>query len=279
MRIMGVMMLASTVAMVDRACSSGIRRGTQGQMADSAPRLPQVPGADAAHGAQDRAHASATRSSICTPPPTSCGRWSPRAAGCGNGAPATTTSGRYGSGSGAQQLATPLVAPDTAPVDELEPLTAGAMQRSSRCTAPLDGLPMAVSLRAFYHVTVSGEPEAAAGDGAGAGRPAGHAALPRGPGDRRGRRRRARVRSWDWTKWLPHAQVPAPSDGAGTRRLFGDDLGELEELLAEPAGGPAPLQPATAQPLLDQPHIVVVLDGGIGAAGLAARRRPRACRA
>ena len=32
-------------------------------------------------------------------------------------------------GLGPQQLATPLVAPETAPVDELEPLTAGAMQQ------------------------------------------------------------------------------------------------------------------------------------------------------
>ena len=32
-------------------------------------------------------------------------------------------------------------------------------------------------------------------------------------------------------------------------------------------------------PVLDQPHVVVVLDGGDGAAGLGARRRPRACRA
>lgn len=40
------------------------------------------------------------------------------------------------------------------------------------------------------------------------------------------------VPSWDWTKWLPHTQVPGQVDGAGTKRLFGDDLGELEGLLA-----------------------------------------------
>ena len=46
-------------------------------------------------------------------------------------------------------------------MDELEPLTAGAMQRFLAVHGTLDGLPMAVSLRAFYHVTVSGDPERA----------------------------------------------------------------------------------------------------------------------
>ena len=81
-------------------------------------------------------------------------------------------------GLGAQQLATPLVAPETAPVDELEPLTAGAMQQFLAVHGTLDGLPMAVSLRAFYHVTVSGEPESAQSARAGDGRPAGARCTP-----------------------------------------------------------------------------------------------------
>ncbi len=62
-------------------------------------------------------------------------------------------------GLGPQPLATPLVAPETAPVDQLEPLTAGAMQRFVSVHSTLDDLPMAVSLRAFYHVTLGGEPQ------------------------------------------------------------------------------------------------------------------------
>ena len=69
------------------------------------------------------------------------------------------TSGRCGSGWAPQQLATPLVAPETAPVDELEPLTADAMQQFLATHGTLDGLPLAVSLRAFYHLTVSGDPD------------------------------------------------------------------------------------------------------------------------
>lgn len=70
------------------------------------------------------------------------------------------------------------------------------------------------------------------------------------------------VPRWDWTKWLPHAQVPGQVDGAGTKRLFGDDLGELEQLLASRLEG-RPRFGRESQPLLDQPHIVVVLDGGM----------------
>lgn len=62
-------------------------------------------------------------------------------------------------GLGPQQLATPLVAPDTAPVDELEPLTAHAMQQFIASYGTLGELPLAIGLRSFYHVTISGDAE------------------------------------------------------------------------------------------------------------------------
>lgn len=40
-------------------------------------------------------------------------------------------------------------------------MSAGAMQQFLAVHGTLDGLPMAVSMRAFYHVTVSGRPDAA----------------------------------------------------------------------------------------------------------------------
>ncbi len=133
-------------------------------------------------------------------------------------------------GLGSQSLATPLVPPQTAPVDELEPLTAGAMQRFLTAHSTWEDLPMAISLRAFYHVTVSGDPETARGTvralaaslaalhspqdlviAVGAGKTAAHA--------------------WEWTKWLPHSQTPEASDGAGSRRLITGDAIELEAML------------------------------------------------
>lgn len=116
-------------------------------------------------------------------------------------------------GLGSQQLATPLIAPETAPVDDLEPLTAGAMRRFLATHGTLDGLPMAVSLRAFYHVTVSGEQEsvracarAMVASLASLHSPedlvvavaAGQDAAPR----------------WEWAKWLPHVQARGAVDGA-----------------------------------------------------------------
>src|SRR5699024_8784699 len=67
---------------------------------------------------------------------------------------------------------------------------------------------------------------------------------------------------WDWTKWLPHTQVPGAYDGAGTKRMFSDDLAEVEELLRPALDGRSRFN-REATPLLDQPHVVLVLDGGV----------------
>ncbi|MFE5328429.1 type VII secretion protein EccCa [Embleya sp. NPDC056575] len=163
-------------------------------------------------------------------------------------------------GVGQQQLSTPLVAPDTAPLEELEPLCADAMRRFLRTQATLDDLPMAVSLRSFYHLTVSGEPERVYGLTRSM---LGQLAVLHSPDD---------VRivvacdtnslpRWDWLKWLPHVQHPSQSDGAGSVRMIAGDLGEIEEWLAEELAGRSRFA-AGAQPVLDQPHLVVVLDGG-----------------
>ncbi|MDI5972879.1 type VII secretion protein EccCa [Streptomyces sp. SL13] len=164
-------------------------------------------------------------------------------------------------GVGPQQLASALVAPTTAPLDELEPLTAEAMRRFLGAHGAVDGLPMAVSLRAFHRVTVTGEPEPALGAMRAV---VGQLATLHAPEDvviavcAGG----AAARRWDWVKWLPHTQLAGPVDGAGTRRMFSDDLTELEGMLAEHLAG-RPRFHREAHPLLDQPHVVVVLDGGV----------------
>ncbi|MFI0813995.1 type VII secretion protein EccCa [Streptomyces sp. NPDC021098] len=164
-------------------------------------------------------------------------------------------------GVGPQQLATPLVAPDTATVDDLEPLTAGAMQNFLATQGSLDSMPMAVSLRAFYHMTVSGVPEYV--HGATRALIAQLATL-HSPEDMviAVVAARGSAEQWEWTKWLPHVQVPGTVDGAGSRRLFSDSLAELEELLKGRLEGRSRFS-RDAQPALDQPHLVVVLDGGI----------------
>ncbi|MFF3315116.1 type VII secretion protein EccCa [Streptomyces sp. NPDC003035] len=259
MRIMGILMLVSTVAMVI-AQLVRFRKGTQGQIADVRRDYLKYL-AQTRRTVRRTARKQRDAQLYLHPSPEQL--WSVVAEGSRvwERRVGDKDFGHVRIGLGAQQLATPLVAPDTAPVDELEPLCAGAMQQFLAVHGSLDGLPMAVSMRAFYHVTVSGEPEAA------------HAAA-RGlisqlvtlhsPEDlmlavvaARGAQER-----WDWTKWLPHTQVQGQVDGAGTKRLFGDDLGELESMIRSRLDG-RPRFSRENQPVLDQPHVVVVLDGGM----------------
>ncbi|MFD5782718.1 type VII secretion protein EccCa [Streptomyces sp. NPDC126933] len=259
MRIMGVLMLVSTVGMVV-AQIVRFRRGTQGQIADVRRDYLKYL-AQTRRTVRRTARAQRDAQLYLHPSPEQL--WSVVAEGSrvwerrvGDG-----DFGQVRIGLGAQQLSTPLVAPDTAPVDELEPLCAGAMQQFLAVHGSLDGLPMAVSMRAFYHVTVSGEPESAqsAARALVAQLVTLHSpedllvAVVAAPGA---------VARWDWAKWLPHTQVAGQIDGAGTKRLFGDDLGELEALLHSRLDG-RPRFGRDSQPVLDQPHVVVVLDGGM----------------
>ncbi|WP_432126635.1 type VII secretion protein EccCb [Streptomyces sp. bgisy082] len=162
-------------------------------------------------------------------------------------------------GLGSQQLATPLIAPETAPVDELEPLTAGAMRQFLTAHGTLDGLPMAVSLRAFYHLTVSGDGDSARST---ARAMVGSLAALHSPEDLviAVAADAGAARAWEWTKWLPHVQASGPGDGAGSRRLITTDARELQDMLDARLEGRPRFQGA-AHPLLDHPHLVVVLDG------------------
>ncbi|MFG2825196.1 type VII secretion protein EccCa [Kitasatospora sp. NPDC048365] len=162
-------------------------------------------------------------------------------------------------GRGPLQLSTPLVAPQTAPMDELEPLAAEAMGTFIRTHGTLQDLPLAVSLRAFYHITVCGDPDSVYGNVramiaqlATLHSPEdlmiGVAAAP------------GAIDEWEWAKWLPHTQHRKEADGAGTRRLIASGLGELEELLANELAGRKGFS-RDSVPTPDQPHIVVVMDG------------------
>ncbi|MET9803688.1 type VII secretion protein EccCa [Streptomyces sp. NPDC006368] len=259
MRIMGVLMLVSTVAMVIAQLVRH-RRGTQGQIADVRRDYLKYL-AQTRRTVRKTARAQRDAQLYLHPSPEQL--WSVVAEGSRvwERRVGDKDFGQVRVGLGAQQLSTPLIAPETAPVDELEPLCAGAMQQFLAVHGSLDGLPMAVSMRAFYHVTVSGEPESAqaAARALVAQLVTLHSpedlmvAVVAAPGA---------VPRWDWTKWLPHTQVPGQVDGAGTKRLFGDDLGELEQMLRAKLDG-RPRFGRDSQPVLDQPHVVVVLDGGM----------------
>lgn len=257
MRIMGMIMIASTVAMAI-AMLVRYRRGTQGQLADlrrdylkylTQTRRAVLRTARLQRDAQFYLHPSPEQ------------LWALVAEG------SRVWERRIGDddfaqvrvGLGSQQLATPLIAPETAPVDELEPLTAGAMRQFLTAHGTLDGLPMAVSLRAFYHLTVSGDGESARST---ARAMVGSLAALHSPEDLvvAVAADTGAAPAWEWAKWLPHVQASGPGDGAGSRRLITTDARELEDMLGARLEGRPRFQGA-AHPLLDHPHLVVVLDG------------------
>ncbi|GIJ21860.1 type VII secretion protein EccCa [Micromonospora lutea] len=166
---------------------------------------------------------------------------------------------------GPQTLATPLVPPVTRPLEELEPMTAGALRRFLDAYSVVPDLPVALSLRSFARVFVRAAPAGPTGS------PAAQAltrailtqlavfhapdelliAICAGP-ERRGH--------WEWVKWLPHAQHPTRTDALGPVRLVASSAVELERLLDRVLANRSRFSPAG--PASEGPHLVIVLDGG-----------------
>ncbi|MFE6286960.1 type VII secretion protein EccCa [Streptomyces sp. NPDC057877] len=257
MRIMGMIMIASTIAM-SIAMVIRFRRGSQGQLADlrrdylsylSQTRRATLDTARAQRDAQYYLH----------PAPEQLWALVAEGSRVWERRPGDEDFAQVRIGLGPQALATALIAPDTGPVEQLEPLTTSAMQRFLAAHHTLDDLPMAVSLRAFYHVTLSGEAESVRSS---ARALTGSLAALHSPEDlivavAAGRES---LPHWEWAKWLPHAQAPGATDGAGSRRLISGDPREIEDLLSSRLTGRARFHPSAA-PLPDTAHIVVVLDG------------------
>ncbi|MBD3934766.1 type VII secretion protein EccCa [Streptomyces chumphonensis] len=258
MRIMGAVMAVSTVAMVVFTIIR-FRRGTQGQMAqlrrDYLKYLAQTRRTVRRNAARQR-----DAQHYLHPAPDQLWALVAEGSRLWERRAGDADFGQVRVGLGTQQLASQLVAPETAPVDELEPLTAGAMQRFITTHSTVDGLPMAISLRAFYHLTVSGHSDSVHGSVRAlvAQMAALHSpddllvAVAAGGPDAAER--------WEWSKWLPHLQLPGSTDGAGTRRMISENLIELEEMLGPRLENRARFHPQ-GRPVPDQPHVVLVLDG------------------
>lgn len=257
MKIMGMVMVASTIAM-GVAMLVRYRRGNQGQLADIRRDYLRYL-SQTRHRAMDTAKAQRDAQYYLHPSPEQL--WALVAEGSRVWERRTGDEdfGQVRVGLGPQGLATPLIAPQTAPVDELEPLTAGAMQRFLTTHSTLEGLPMAVSLRAFYHVTISGEPGTVRGTARAvtACLAALHSSEDLVIAVATGRES---APAWEWAKWLPHTQTRGVTDGAGSMRLITTDPMELEDRLTDILQGRPRFHPA-APPVSEQPHLVVLLDG------------------
>ena len=163
-------------------------------------------------------------------------------------------------GLGNQHVATPLVPPQTVPVEDLEPMAASALRRFVRTFSIVSDLPIAVSLRSFTRVKLIGDRPLTAGL---ARSMLGQLATFHSPEDLEiwvcvSDDRRA---DWEWVKWLPHAQHRSATDAAGPVRLVASRLEELEALAESDLSDRPRFSPNTPLPG-DTPHVVVIVDGG-----------------
>jgi type VII secretion protein EccCa/type VII secretion protein EccCb len=159
---------------------------------------------------------------------------------------------------GPQTLATPLIPPVTRPLEDLEPMTAGALRRFLDAYSVVPDLPVAVSLRGFARVFVRGDQAEA--------RSLTRAVLAQlsvfhAPDDMiiaicAGPERR---RAWEWVKWLPHNLHPSKTDALGPVRLVASSGPDLEKMLEDVIGNRPRFNPAAAGG--HGPHVVIVLDG------------------
>ncbi|MER7274621.1 type VII secretion protein EccCa [Dactylosporangium sp. NPDC000244] len=165
---------------------------------------------------------------------------------------------------GAQGPATTLIAPDTKPLEELEPLSALALRRFITTYDTVDGLPIAMAVDGFSRVHVRGD----------RGRALGlvrallaQLATLQAPDDLRIAVCAADERrgEWEWVKWLPHVLHPLLTDALGPVRLVAPTIPALESLLDKELAKRPRFDP-DSEAALAGPHLVVVLDGG-GVAG------------
>ncbi|MFD6391334.1 type VII secretion protein EccCa [Nocardia sp. NPDC060259] len=164
-------------------------------------------------------------------------------------------------GLGGQRLATRLVAPETGPVEELEPIAAVSLRRFVRAHSTVPDLPTAIAVKGFGTIALDGD-RAQARDMTRAmllqlcmfqAPDQVLVAVVCGPDT---------AREWEWTKWLPHTQHPEVSDGIGTQRMF---YGSIREALSSLH----PLLGNRVRYSRNQPnnpnlvHVVIVVDGGL----------------
>jgi S-DNA-T family DNA segregation ATPase FtsK/SpoIIIE len=188
-------------------------------------------------------------------------------------------------GLGPQEILTPLIPPQTRPVDELEPLCALALRRFVTTYSIVPDLPVAMALRDFSHVYVRSVPVNPGHVHTGQIR----AGAPPRQAPEAGANERARglVRAilaqlatfhapedtvvaccvadpdrphWEWAKWLPHALHPEKTDAVGQVRLVASTVTALEAMLDDILANRPRFNPAGGPP--SGPHVVVIIDGG-----------------
>ncbi|MER6913307.1 type VII secretion protein EccCa [Streptomyces sp. NPDC000594] len=174
--------------------------------------------------------------------------------------PAHPDFGEIRLGTGPQALGVRLVAPQSAPVEDLEPVSSHALRRLVEAYTTVPGVPVPLYLRGFAHVLLDGDQDTARGLVRSV--LASLAVLHAPDALRIGVLTRGRAaEEWEWAKWLPHALHPTAEDGAGPLRQITDDFGRLEELLGGERLRERPGYEPGAEVSTDEPYLVLVVDG------------------
>jgi DNA segregation ATPase FtsK/SpoIIIE, S-DNA-T family len=161
---------------------------------------------------------------------------------------------------GPQRLACRLTVPETAPLEDLDPLCASALRRLLRTSVAVADLPVALALPTIPRLGVSGERDAATDVVRAI---VAQLVTFHSPDDVRLALCLAPERAavWNWAAWLPHLLHPTETDAAGPVRQCASSLGGVERLLGDQLGE-RPRFSLNASAPSDRPHIVVVVDGG-----------------
>ncbi len=151
---------------------------------------------------------------------------------------------------GRQQFAKRIVPPESKPVEDLEPLTTGALRRFIRTHLTVPSVPLQINLRGFSRFELVGDIESA--------RRLAYAMVAQVVAWHAPTEVRLMVVAspenadrWSWVKWLPHIQHPTRTDGVGPVRFFATSAIELAQV-SEGSQGVASGDPV---------HVVVIVDG------------------
>ncbi len=159
---------------------------------------------------------------------------------------------------GPQRLGVTLVTPETKPIEDLEPISAGSLRRFVRTHSSVADLPVAIAFSAFARVAFTGAKKDLRGlvRAIVAQLTTFHSpddvmvAVCAGPQEQD---------AWEWVKWLPHGLAAETFDAVGQARMISDDLLALEAMFGDTL---------TSRPRFgiagggDGPHVIVVIDGG-----------------
>ncbi|MFC8277578.1 type VII secretion protein EccCa [Streptomyces sp. NPDC057271] len=163
-------------------------------------------------------------------------------------------------GTGRQGLAVSIKAPETAPVEDLEPVASHALRRFIEAYSAVPETPISIYLPGFAHILMDGDQDAIRGltRSVLASLATFHSpedvriAVLAAPG--------AATEEWEWVKWLPHCQHPKQTDAAGPVRMVAQEWEKLEELLGGEELGERGRYEADSEVSANEPYLVIVVD-------------------